>query len=72
MKHKRTIILCAAFSLLASVTISYVAIHRSSNSFIEQNIEALSDGESLNDPIWTRFYRDDLGYNCAKPGKETC
>ena len=46
MKHKRTIILCAAFSLLASVTISYVAIEKKTYAIFNQNVNALSDGES--------------------------
>ena len=41
MKHKRTIILCAAFSLLASVTISYVAIEKKTYAIFNQNVNAL-------------------------------
>lgn len=48
----------------------------SSFGLMFSNLEALASAEGEGDydqKIWEKFYRPDgTGYNCAKPGNETC
>ncbi|MDD4569687.1 MAG: NVEALA domain-containing protein [Tepidanaerobacteraceae bacterium] len=73
MKKKLVVLSLAA--VLAVPAFLFIQ-NRSNNScsLIMENVEALANDEvkDLDKPVWERFYREDGGYNCAKPGNETC
>lgn len=65
------------FSFIALATIGAKVARTdkiSSFGLMFSNLEALANAEGGYDQkIWERFYRPDgTGYNCAKPGNETC
>ncbi len=68
---KIIVILLSAFVATMATALFCKTLSAPKNDVFEENIEALSEGE-LNQPIWERYYRNDLEYNCAKPGNETC
>ena len=58
---------------ICSVMIVCKVVSSPMNECVRENIEALADDEiPYNQPVWERYYRNDLEYNCAKPGNETC
>ena len=62
-----------AIMTICSVMIVRKVVSSPMNEYIRENIEALAEDETpYNQPVWERYYRNDLEYNCSKPGSETC
>lgn len=71
--RKIIITVFVAVMALCSIMIAGKVVSSPMDEAIRENIEALTDNEVPYDqPVWERYYRNDLEYNCSKPGEETC
>lgn len=73
MKKVKNLVLIAGLLLSGSMIVTTMTLMKKHDPMIETNIEALTDDEyGLDIPQWTRTHFTAGGYNCYKPGSETC
>lgn len=73
MSKVKWIAAIAASVATLSLAVCVNVFQRSMDTVIKENVEALSDDEyGLNIKQWTRTKITESGYNCYKPGDETC
>lgn len=71
---KKAIITITAAVLLAASAVTVICVSRNSpmDTILASNVEALTTGESLSDPVW---FVDDKGggaFTCTLGGEEPC